>query len=434
MDYLIVSGLVAEVVILSRLDRRVFGTWLTPFNLLAYPYMVVAVSAYLLAPVLDFVPVYTPSILIWSVGLFFFWAVGVFLGWGFFGGKRVPHAFAFNESSSFDEVSATRLATGLAWISMPLLAYGLYRSQVEAGGWTNIGTLDFKMAYSQGMSSHAVVLACPLMVLLVGTYQKGRKLQLLTICGLLLFLLVSQVKGTLLAPLIGALVFRVARGKLKLSLKKLSIAVAVFFALFNGVYVIGLSSADTSLWTDSEIYSELGRHFLFYLWAGVLSLSEALRSGVGTVGGPWYVVFSPFVNLYRYFLSAGPLVPAGSPHELGANPDLNFVGFQGANVYTMLGTLYFYLGPFAAVLVLLGTSFLYYGVLVVCRLSTNVWYLTLYCVLASWLVFGFFEYYFWQLTFIETIFYCLVLAAMQRIFAQYKSHTAYVGSLLRPLP
>ena len=83
MGYLIVSSLIAEVLVLSWLDRRVFGTWFTPFNLLGYPYMVVAVSAFLFAPLLDFAPLYTPSIFIWIFGLFIFWLGGFILAWIF---------------------------------------------------------------------------------------------------------------------------------------------------------------------------------------------------------------------------------------------------------------------------------------------------------------------------------------------------------------
>src|SRR5437867_3450901 len=85
MDYLIIITLIAEVLFLSRVDRKVFGTWLTPFNLLGYPYMVVAVTAFLFAPSFDFAPLYAPSVLIWIVGLFIFWVGGFFLGWGIFG-------------------------------------------------------------------------------------------------------------------------------------------------------------------------------------------------------------------------------------------------------------------------------------------------------------------------------------------------------------
>lgn len=410
MDYLIVAVLVAEVLTLSWADRRIFGTWLTPFCLLSIPYAVVTVLAFLFAPALGFVSLYSPSVVIWEVGVFCFWSVGALIGWGFFGGVRAFRPFAAATVSQVREESSTRLAILVAWVCVPLMAYGLYESLRAAGGWMQLGSYEFKVDYSHGLGSHAVVLAMALLIYLMGTWKTGRNLHLLTIGVLLVFLFASQVKGTLIAPLIAAAVFRTARGDMRLTFKKLSAAVGVSYVAFNAVYLFGLSLAEPGVFGDSQIYRELGRHYLYYLWAGVLSFGEALRQGVGYVGGPWYVIFSPFINLFSFLLHAGPLVPAGSPHELGMNIDRTIGGFQGVNVYTMLGTLYFYLGPLAALLVVIGVALMVYGLLLACKLRDSLWLLALYCFLASWLVFGFFEYYFWHLTFLEIAADCLIFS------------------------
>lgn len=410
MDYLIVIVLIAEVATLSCTDWRIFGTWLTPFNLLSFPYTVVAVLAFLLAPALGFVSLYSPSIVIWEVGLFSFWLIGALMGWGFFGGIRTFRPFAAATVSQVREESSTRLAILVAWICVPLMAYGLYESQRDAGGWMQLGSYDFRVDYSHGLGSHAVVLSMALLIYLMGTWKTGRKLQLLTSGVLFIFLFASQVKGTLIAPLIAAVVFRAARGDLRLTFKKLLAAVGVSYVAFNAVYLLGFSLADPAALGDSQVYISLSRHYLYYLWAGVLSFGDALRIGVGYVGGPWYEIFSPFINLFRFLLHTGHLVPAGSPHELGMNIDLIIGGFQGVNVYTMLGTLYFYLGPLGALLVLIGVALTVYGLLLACRLRGSLWLLTLYCALGSWLVLAFFEYYFMYLTFLELAGYCLLLS------------------------
>ena len=410
MDYLIVTVLIAEVATLSWADRRIFGTWLTPFNLLSFPYTAVAVLAFFLAPALGFVSLYSPSVVIWEVGLFCFWAVGALMGWGFFGGVRNMCPFAGAELPGFREAFSTKLAMRLSWAILPLLAYGLYESQRESGGWAQLGSYDFRVEYSRGLGSHAVVLAMALSIYLMGTWKKGRKLQLLTIGTLLFFLFASQVKGTLLAPLIAAMIFRAARGDLKLSVRKLAAGVGVSYVAFNAVYLLGISLAAPQALTDSQVYTGLARHYLYYMWAGVLSFGEALRSGVGWIGGPWTDIFSPFLNLYRAFFHAGPLVVAGSPRSLGMNIDLTVAGFQGVNVYTMFGTLYFYLGAFAGILVVVGIAVMIYGLLLICRLRDNLWLLTLYCALVSWLVLAFFEYYFMYLTFLEVAAYCSILS------------------------
>jgi len=410
MDYLIICALIVEVVILSLVDRRIFGTWLTPVSLLSCPYVAVLVSAFLFAPALGFVPVYAPSITIWMAGLPIFSVVSIVAGC-LFGRLGTTHPFQTDERLRNHDFPAVKLAIWVAWAALPLMAYGLREAVLTSGGWTEIGGWDFRVAYSHGIGAHAVVLAFPLVVLLVGTYQKGHKLQLVTISGLLLFLFVSQVKGTLLAPLLGGMVFRVARGALKLTLTRIIAGIGSTFLLFNLIYILGWSAADPRFLDDSDTYLYLSRHYLFYLWSGVLAFSEALRRHVGFVGGPWYTIFAPFLNVYHVLCGAGHIVDAGSLHELGMETDLGAT--HGVNTYTMVGTLYLYLGFFGTLLILLGIAILFYGLLVACRVSANPWLLTLYSIQVSWLIVGFFEYYFWYLTSLEVAFYCFILAVLQ---------------------
>jgi oligosaccharide repeat unit polymerase len=415
MDYLIVTGLVAEVLLLSRLDRRIFGTWFTPFNLLSYPYATVVLVAFFFAPPLDFVSLYAPSVGIWIVGLFLFWWTGALIGWVFLGSSIVHRPLSAEEEWTSKESFPSKLATGLAWGITPLMAYGLYKSLAASGGLFLMFSADFKSAYTYGLSAHAVVLATPLSVLLIGTYKKGRKLQFIIIGVLLVFLFISQVKGTLLVPIIAALIFRAIRANAKLPVKKVIVGIFLSYVLFNAVYLIGYSFADSSILQDPEIYASLARHYFYYLSAGVLAFGQALRTGVGSVGGPWYLMFAPFINVYRALLGSGPLLVAVSPRELGMDTDLSGTADFGSNVYTMFGTLYLYLGPIGAIFVASSAAFLCYGLLVIMiRSRPNVWLLTLYCILGGWLVMGFFEYYFWHLPFLEIIVYCLVLAAISR--------------------
>jgi len=343
------------------------------------------------------------------VGLPMFSIVSV-LGWCLFGSVRTAHPFQAAVILNDHDLPVVKVAMWLAWATIPLMAYGFLESALTAGGWSEIGGWDFRVAYSHGVSAHAVVLAFPLVVLLVGTYRRGRKLQLVTICSLLIFLFLSQVKGTLLAPLLGGMVFRVARGALKISLKRIVAGVGSTFVLFNLVYILGLSAADPKLLDDSETYLYLSRHYLFYLWSGVLAFSEALRRHVGFVGGPWYTIFAPFLNIYHVLLGSGHIVEAGSLHELGMETDL--AAMHGVNTYTMFGTLYLYLGFVGTLLLIMLIAAAFYGLLLACSLRANPWLLTLYCIQVSWLILGFFEYYFWHLTFLEVAFYCVLLAAL----------------------
>src|SRR5262245_25695551 len=87
---MILAILCTEVVVLSRLDRRRFGTWITPVTILGYPYAAVALLAYFLAPPLEFVPLEMGSVVVWIVGLFVIWAAGAFLSWGLLDLRNMP--------------------------------------------------------------------------------------------------------------------------------------------------------------------------------------------------------------------------------------------------------------------------------------------------------------------------------------------------------
>jgi hypothetical protein len=439
MDYFIVSCLIAEVLILSQLDKKVFGTWVTPFNLLAYPYMVVAVSAFLFAPSLDFVSLYAPSVLVWIVGLFLFWGTGFILGL-LFGFREENRSAWFTSRSSPADNSVTKLATKVAWAIVPFMAFGLYRAQAATGGWSEIGSYEFKVAYVHGLPAHAVQLAQPLAVYLIGSYRKRSYFQVVTIVVLLLFLFLTFVKGTFLSTIIAAMIFQAMRQNLKVPIKKIVTVLGISYVVFNAVYLVGFAALDPSNLIDSSNYGYLARHYMYYLWAGVLSFGHALQTGVGMIGGPWYLLLAPFINIYRAALGAGSVLVALSPEELGMDVDLAGLSsaspFAGSNVYTMLGTLYFYMGALGAALVLIAFAILCYGLLLICQRRHNDWFLALYCIFGSWLVFGFFDYYFASLGFPETIVDCLLLAALVKWVTNRRGESTLVGtqSKLTPHP
>lgn len=434
MDYLIISTLIAEVLVLSRCDQRMFGTKFTPFTFLAYPYMVVVLLAFFFASRLGFFPLYVPSVLIWIVGLFVFWATG-FVLWLVFDSPAGTHSAGMFATPGPSLDTSIRLSIGLGLGMMPVMALGLYKSQVATGGWDTIGGDDFRSVYLHGLPAHAVQLAVPLCAFLMATYRKGQKLQLFTISGLLFFVSCSRVKGTILSTILAAVIFRAMGGELKLTAKKIVAVVATTYGLFNVVYLAGLSAADSSVLADPSVYGFLARHYMYYMWAGVLGFGEAIRTNVGVIGGPWYLIFAPFINIYRFVLRAGSMLVPGGPLQLGVNVDpLDPAGDGTSNVFTMLGTLYYYLGPFGGMLLMGMFGLFCYGLLIYCKRQNNEWLLICYCMVGVWLVFGFFEYYFASGGFPETIVDCALLAALVRWKTSHAGTSAHLDAMSHLAP
>jgi oligosaccharide repeat unit polymerase len=403
-DLAILAVLLAEVVVLARLDRRRFGTWVTPFTVLGCPYAAVAVLAYFFAPMFDFVPLYMGSVVVWVKGLFVLWAAGAFLGWALLDLRLAPRwqeVRFWQVSMCPDDDENLGLATWLAWAAIPVMLYGVLVSVRAAGGWSEIGSEDFRDAFGHGIHAHAVVLATLLPILLIGLYRRGSKFAIVTIALLLAFLTLGRVKGTILQAIIGGVFFRMLRGGFRLSLKKIALVVASTYVMFNVVYIIGMKVFLSDNPWNAEIYTYLGRHYLFYLFAGVLGFGEALRSGVADIGGNWQTIFAPLLNLY-HAVFGGPLVAAGSAHEKGMFTDLLTDAGQ-TNVYTAIGTLHLYFGALGAALYLFVMGLACYGFLIAVRQNKNVWITASYCLIAAQLALGFFEFYFWYLTSYEVI-------------------------------
>lgn len=414
MDYLTISALVFEVLVLAYLDYKLFRTWFTPFNLVAWPYTVVAVLAFFFAPAMGFVSLYTPSVLIWMVGLLVFWATGFVIGLVFeCGPDSSPEQRDIGQR--FSDNSARTVATWTSVAIMPVLVFNLYRALESVGGWLHVGTYEFKVAYEHGVAAHALQVALPLCVYLIATYKRGRNTGTLIAVLLLLFISFTQVKGTILSVIVSVVVFRATHLRSRVPLKALAAGVLASYVLFNTVYLVALATSDSSVLTDGNMYAFLARHYMYYLWSGVLAFGQALRTNVGTIGGDWFLLFAPFINIYRFVLGGGPMVIAGGPLELGVDVDpTNITVGEGTNVYTMFGTLHYYLGPCGAALLAIVMAACFYGLLLMCKRSQSEWAWVLYALIGSWLVFSFFEFYFASLGFPETILDCVMLSAATR--------------------
>jgi len=337
---LILMLLLIEVAVLSRLDNKRFGTWVTPFNALAFPYTAVVLLAYFIGPVLDFVPLYMPSVLIWIVGLFLVWAAGALLGWGILDLRGTPSSRDVSPIATLYDSEAVRLATILAWIAMPVMLYGLFSLVTAAGGWAQFGTEDFREEYSHGVHAHAEVLATLLSILLIGTYRRGQRWSLFVIGSLVLCIIASRSKGHIMEVIAGGLLFRVMRGTLRISVQKVAFLACGTYIVFNFAYVLGILAISPENVLNSDTYVNLARHYFYYLCAGPLALGEAIKLGVMDVGGDWTAIFAPFINLHRALLHSGSIVEAGSAHGKGMITGLVSNNEVGVNVYTFFGTPY----------------------------------------------------------------------------------------------
>lgn len=414
MDWAQLALLIAEVLVLSGLESRFLGTRITPFGLLAFPYTAVVLLAFFFGSLLGFVSLDASSLTVWIANLFLVWVIGYFLI------RVAPVKPIFREiaqrfRSTFPgEPSAEKMSKSLAMAVIPLLILGVWQTLRTVGGWPNIASPEFRVAHGFGLTAHALILSEPLFILLVGTAKKGRKLPIALAVILMLFFLISQVKGRVLQTLVGGFLYRTLRGRSSISVKTVGILVLCGFLMFISVY-IGMYwiVAPTAL-SDMDTYASLGRHYCYYLMAGVLGFSEVSHYGIKDVGGGSYVeVFRPFVDIYRKVVSGSNAVGLGSTHEKGMNIDLSSDSSDdNSNVYTIFGTLYLYLGPLGSIAYVVVMAGLCYALFLAAGRTRNEWLLVLYCYIGAQLLFGFFEFYFWHEETFEVAAIALLFAAV----------------------
>lgn len=410
--------LLFETCILSRIDRRRFGTWVTPFNVLSYPYVGVLSLILILGPTLDFVPIYAPSVLVWIIGLFLFWGSGTFLSWALLDYGGPPTVGWVDIQPRFRESETAKAGMVVGWLAVPIVVYGLISSVRQAGGWVQFGTEEFRESYSHGLHGHAEVLAALIVIMLIGIYKRGQWAQLVTIAALTIVIALSRSKGHLMEITLGGAMFRMFNGRTHFSWKKVVLVICISYLAFTSAYVLGASAVKADAALDGQMYQTLARHYFFYMSAGPLALSEAMRSGVTDVGGPWYSVFAPFINIYRAALGTGSIVEAGSTHGKGMITGLVGNAEVGVNVYTFFGTPYLYLGLFGAVLYVLVAGTICYWLLIIVKTKNNPWLTAAYCFVAGQLALGFFELYFWYLATYEILALGCMLAVCLSLFSK----------------
>ena len=395
---LTVCLLVVEVVVLSWLDRKRFGTWITPLSVLGFPYTVVILLAYFVSEQLGFAAIFPPSVFIWVVGLFLVWASGEFLAWAVLDLRMGSSTARKVLRGDANERSTTKLAITLACSAILIMTLGTFMALKSVGGWVQVGTPDFKDAYSHGLCGHTVVWSSLLGIVLIGTYHRGNRLPVALISTILFFVVLGQVKGRVLHVVIGGVLFHFMRGTLRPSFAKAVTVLMSTCIIFSLGYLFSMLALDSDALFKADTYSFLSKHYLYYLFSGPLSFSEALRNRVADLGGDWHSIFAPFINLYHVILRAGVLVPVGSSHEKGMIIDDSGIA---DNVYTLFGTLYFYLGAGGAAIYVMVVGLISYGLLVFAQFKRDAWLTALYCYLAANLAVGFFEFYFWHLDFYE---------------------------------
>ena len=145
-NWAILFILASEVLLFSRLEKAFYGSWITPFNILAFPYCIVVVLAFTFANPLDFIPLNMESVIIWIVGLFVFW-LGSLLNKLITGNKILLSLKNKNRLPS--NADSAKIPLFLSWISIFVMSYGLV-TILRKEGLLYLTSDDFQAHFAEG--------------------------------------------------------------------------------------------------------------------------------------------------------------------------------------------------------------------------------------------------------------------------------------------
>lgn len=352
-------ALLAEVVLLLALEKKVWGTLYTPFAFLSVPYVLVLVLTVMVAGHFDLVDFYFPSLLPWLAGLPVFALAGHVVRFAgnrwFCEGNAEKKAEEANREdmkkrfllSAESEMPAFWLGVLSLLVVLPLSArVGMMLVSPQDG--CGIGTDCFGFAFAgRGFWGHLLVSGMALEVFMLSRlprpfagWNAGRMLNA-AFAGLFLMLLflllVYQVKSWVMLPLLaGFLVPLLAYRRLKLShVVGVLIAGTGFFFLS---YIV-LYFAGDSLFPEANTFGmqlkEISGLFLHYLTSGTLGLSLDMQQGIVEQMNNQYIL-TPFYNIWNFF--------AGQPAVSGYSPEFIHTGLNYTNIRTFFGSVFVYMG------------------------------------------------------------------------------------------
>ena len=374
-----------EVTCLTYLEYRAWHTFYTPLCALMLPYVAVLLITISIAGEFGFVRFNYDSIYVWIFGLPLF-ALPSYAASALLQHYHLPVKTPIKDDQ--DSLSPIIIAIGIILVAS--LLFKLY--QTISHGFNLFGTEEFTEEFSgKGIWAHLREMIMP--ILIMSLYYVKKKDYLLW--GLIALMLVIQfsymVKGAIIIAVVSALLLRLYAGKTRMNITLVLGVIAGAILVFYMIYmVIPLLGNDGE--ANMNLVEFIARHFVHYFTSGTLGWSYDLDQGMPDHNDFSYIL-SPFVNIYNA-LSGNELL---SP----VNKIYWNTGISYTNVRTFFGTLCIYSNAIEFVTYTIVISSFIYVWKVLGVLFQNIYIHTILFYYCGLLAMGWFEFYFFHLSFIE---------------------------------
>lgn len=400
-NILILGAFLAEVVLLARLEKRIWGTYYTPLNALSIPFTGILLLTLCLPASMGFVPFYYPSLYIWMGGLTLMAIPSWLLGYGF--RKRYGEP----------DYTLTPIQHEKFFLSVTLLLivpFVFRLREMMATSLDLFGSDEFGENFAvYGFFGHLLVFLSACSILCFTCIRKGnRLLPILAITLIAALAFVNQVKSWVMIPLFAGFWLSLMSQRIGLSWKLVVPLVVGGITLFVGSYlVIFILGAGATY--DAHMGEYIGEHVVHYITSGILGLSEDLRRGILETADPDRL-FAPFINLVHSITGEAYITPI-NPHYLQINTETTL----DDNVRTYFGTIFVNcsLGLFS--LIVLFWGFVVYFIRILTLRTQSVFVAAIDAWFCALLCMGWFEYYFFHVTTFEIPLYILLLMVLNKL-------------------
>lgn len=385
MGFLYVLSILIEIGVLFYLERKAWGTLLTPLNFVMLPYLAVLLVSIAISGKFDFVEFYYPSILIWNVGLLLFALPSYALA-----------GFAHKHDYAVDRVGVREepMPQLFFWIGVLLTMLFAYRlmSTVRSSQFI-IGSDEFAEEFAGfGFWGHLKRFCSVMLMLYIYYLNKHQRWLWFFIIAMMVVNVINMVKGTMIIPPVVGVMLRLASGKMKINARFITIllisSVAVFFVTFLLAIVVV-----NKMEVNDKVILYIFQRFVHYFSSGTLGLSVDMQLGFPDRGA-FDVIWTPFINIYNQIAGDGEVL---SP----VNPTFHFTGISLTNVRTVFGTLFIYTNYVQFALYTIGLSAMCYTLKMFTIKFDNLFTNTIFYYFCALLAMGWFEFYFFHLDIIE---------------------------------
>ena len=279
------------------------------------------------------------------------------------------------------------------------------------------GTDQFTKDYGQGISFLLRIFSFIGLIYFIGVADKGLNFKYIILIIFIVPLLMYQVKGMLILPILAGILFRNYTGKLKLSLKLASYIIFIifgsFFILYSIPIIIQMGSIEE---INADFFIKQFDKIFQYFYSGVLSFSYALRNNINFQNlNNGNIIVAPFWNILRRFTGWERVASVVTPIFLPINKS----GTYTSNVFTIFGTVYLYLGLVKTMVLsfLLGLLNYYYRYLA--YKDNNILYKINYFFNSAILMIGWFDYmyyhtYVWGMLFVIMVINPIINLMLQK--------------------